>query len=454
VAVCGPEPVPLYHPCHPSHRVLRFLASLDDSAAAGRSLNPLLVHRIFECVNALADELTVDGVLARTAEALYTVNTRLRSLEGLRGQVLYALAEPLTKEDSGLVHTHFARFRTNHIVWLGADGLAAEKRSFLPVPSFPTPAEDPVLPLILGGSCTGGRSGHPAPYLFRHDHRDVTLTAAAALGLLRASPTVPNWFGYTDPPLDREGEWLERVAVLAALSASRAHGVSGLPLRDFLLYFAAELQCEVPTLPLEWDDPAELQNWCEQSNLHIPALVCLRQGEVYPRDVVTRLGAVRRPGSEEESGCVVVDSDNALVFTLDWTSRNPSTSLSTEVPPECRAAYDAKRFHKLEAQVGIAVVSTLASVRTVVADDADTQVLKVTVAGDRVSIEPVDCVRTEATADSFESARWPLEPAGKKRVLVLYECDETRIRHALGTGELRGLFQRLVSAYQRQSYFT
>jgi hypothetical protein len=182
--------------------------------------------------------------------------------------------------------------------------------------------------------------------------------------------------------------------------------------------------------------------------------VYLSQGEEYPRDVVTGLGAVRRPGSEEESGCVVVDSDNALVFTLDWTSRNPSASLSTEVPPECRAAYDAKRFHKLEAQVGIAVVSTLASVRTAVADDADTQVLKVTVAGDRVSIEPVDCVRTEATADSFESARRPLEPPRKKRVLVLYECDETRIRHALGTGELRGLFQRLVSAYQRQSYFT
>jgi hypothetical protein len=130
--------------------VLRFLASLDDSAAAGRSLNPLLVHRIFECVNAPAGELTVDGVLARTAETLYTVNTRLRSLEGLRGQVLYALVEPLTENDSELVHTHFARFRTNHVVWLGADGLAAENRSFLPVPSFPYTDRRPGSPAYTG----------------------------------------------------------------------------------------------------------------------------------------------------------------------------------------------------------------------------------------------------------------------------------------------------------------
>jgi hypothetical protein len=447
----GPAPAPCqldtteYQP-----HVLQFLASLNDSPP-GRRLNPLIVRYLWDAVRAAGDsELTVDSLLARAAERMYTEKPNLRTLEGLRGQVQFSLGDPLGPGDRGLAGTHFARFVGSDLVRLNSTGQWVINRlgeqPFNPLPVFPSVAEDFVLPLVLGGCCVGSTAGHPAPFVVQHNHRSVTLTSAGALKLLRQSQAPPLQWGhsYSPPALHRNGNFLKSVAPLAATCASRAHGVAGLPLSVFLLHFATELLTEVPTRPLRWQSDTQLERWVQDPHQLIPALLCLRQHKNRPKGVLPGLGTIRC-SLQPELDRLVMNSEGVALFTLEGVG---STTLETFTAadecvggPSCAKTIrvDAfARFYQHDVAVGLAVVSSLADIGRVSVNSADTTVLKVVAADGEVSVQSVGCVRPESVAVGEKVTGHTAEQV-RTRVLFLFECDESSVGRALKAETVNGV---------------
>jgi hypothetical protein len=164
--------------------VLQFLSSLNGNSP-GRRLNPLIVHYLWDAARAAGDSgLTVDSLLARTADHLYAEKANLRTLEGLRGQVQFALGDPLGAGERGLVGTHFARFVGSALVRLNSTGqwtvnkLGAQE-PFNPLPVFPSVTEDFLLPLVMGGCCMGSATVRGAARQPQH-HADLGRSPQAA----------------------------------------------------------------------------------------------------------------------------------------------------------------------------------------------------------------------------------------------------------------------------------
>jgi hypothetical protein len=427
---------------HEPH-VLQFLRSLSDNLP-GRRLNPLIVHYFWDAARAAGDsELTVDALLARTAERLYAEKTSLGTLEGLRGQVQFALSDPLGAHGRCLVQSHFARFVSSDLVRLDSTGQwtinqLGDQEPFNPLPVFPSVAEDFVLPLILGGCCMGSTAAHPAPFVVQRDNRNVTLTSAGALKLLRQSQAPPLQWGhsYSPPALHRNGNFLKSVATLAATCASRTHGVAGLPLSVFLLQFATELLPEVPTQPLRWHSDTQLERWVQQPELPIPALLCLRHDQHWPEGVLSGLGTIRRSLQPELDG-LVTDSVNAALFTLEGVI--PATLETFTKADKCVGDTSCgktirveafARFSQHDVALGIAVVSFLADIGQVSVNSADTTVLKISVTGGEVSVQPVGCMRPELAAVGEKVTGHTAEQV-RTRVLFVFECGENAVGRAL-----------------------
>jgi hypothetical protein len=431
--------------------VLQFLSSLNDNTP-GRRLNPLIVRYLWDAAHAAgANELTADALLARTAERLYAEKTSLSTLEGLRGQVQFALDDPLRADDRGLVHSHFARFVGSDLVRLNSTGQwtinqLGDQEPFNPMPVFPSVAEDFALPLILGGCCMGSTAGHPAPFVVQRDHRNITLTSAVALKLLRQSQVPPLQWGhsFSPPALHRNGNFLKSVAVLAATCASRAHGVAGLPLSVFLLHFATELLPEVPTQSLRWQSDTQLERWVQDPHQLMPALLCLRQHENWPAGVLAGLGTIRRSLQPEMDG-LVMDSAGAAVFTLEGVG---TTTLETFTAadecvggPSCAKTIHVEafaRFSQHDVALGVAVVSPMADIGRVNVDTADTTVLKIAVIGGELSVQSVGCTGPELVAVGEDITRHTAEQL-KPRVLFLFECDESAVGRALAAETVNGV---------------
>jgi hypothetical protein len=431
--------------------VLQFLASLSNNPP-GRRLNPLIVHYLWDAARAAGDrELTVDALLARTVDRLYTEKASLRTLEGLRGQVQFALSDPVGADDRGLVHSHFARFVGSAAVRLNSTGQwvinqLGDQEPFNPLPVFPSATEDFVLPLVLGGCCIGSRTGHPAPFMVQQNNRNVTLTSAGALKLLRQSQAPPLQWGRSarPPALHRNGNFLKSVASLAAICASRAHGIAGLPLSVFLLHFATELLPEVPTQPLRWQSDTQLERWVQNSHQLIPALLCLRQHENWPVGVLSGLGAIRR-SLQPKLDRLVMDSAGVALLTLEGVG---TTTLDTfTAADECVGDTTCGKtvhveafatFSQHDVAVGIAVVSSLADIGRVSVNSADTTVLKVVAADGEVSVQSVGCVRPESVAVGEKVTGHTAEQV-RTRVLFLFECDESSVGRALKAETVNGV---------------
>jgi hypothetical protein len=238
------------------------------------------------------------------------------------------------------------------------------------------------------------------------------------------------------------GNFLKSVAALAAICASRAHGVAGLPLSGFLLRFAAELLSVVPTQPLRWQSDTQLERCVQDPHQLIPALLCLRQHENWPEGVLPGLGTIRRSLQPEMDG-LVTDSEGVALFTLEGAA--PTTLGEFTAADVCDGDTSCDktihvdafaRFSQHDVAVGIAVVSTLADVGRVNVDTADTTVLKVVVTGAEVSGQPVGCaspalvgVEEKVTGHTAERAR--------SRVLFLFECDENAVGRALAAEKVQ-----------------
>lgn len=233
----------------------------DDGSAC---FHPLFLHCLCNayikegCTSAGSTTVTLGQVRAAAAERMYSEKPQLRSVDGLCGQVQYLLGDALTSADRQLASAHFAQYRAEEEVYLRGSSLfvrdGRDWQLWVPFPQFPSPQEDPLFPLLLGGCSLGSKNGHPAPFQLTLLGRTTCLISAAALLMVRDRGLAMGSHG----GLSGDKNLREAITVLAVISASRAHGVGGIAVRDFLLHLAAELQAEVSAVPLKWEDPTYL----------------------------------------------------------------------------------------------------------------------------------------------------------------------------------------------------
>eukprot|EP01032_Pedospumella_encystans_P008786 gene8786-10393_t len=217
-------------------------------------VNPRNMHHLYrEASKNAKPETTLDEVLAAVGRRIYTEKTVLRSIRGVRAQVHFLLNAVAPADDKRvLVGNHFARYtqdldlvRTATIISAVNDAPeGAGKRKWKPVPDFPPFTEDPLLHLLLGGvSCEC--SPFPCPFAVSASAQEVRLTSAAALLLSSdnsESVTARDQTNMINAKAQaRNGNVLECIVSLACINASRARGVQGVGVLDFLLFFAMEL---------------------------------------------------------------------------------------------------------------------------------------------------------------------------------------------------------------------
>eukprot|EP01032_Pedospumella_encystans_P018479 gene18479-21037_t len=185
---------------------------------------------------------------------MYTEKIVLRSIRGVRAQVHFLLNAVAPADDKRvLIGNHFARYTQDlELVCTGSiisavDHLKGEdKCQWPPVPVFPSFTEDPLLHLLLGGvSCES--TSFPCPFgtIGSVYSQEVRLTSAAALLLTNDNSgriTAQDLTNMINSKAQaRNGNVLEGIVSLACINASRAHGVRGVSVLDFLLFFAMEL---------------------------------------------------------------------------------------------------------------------------------------------------------------------------------------------------------------------
>lgn len=228
-------------------------------------VNPRNLDHLCQAAVKSEESTTLDVVLKDVAQLLYNGKTVLRSVEGVRAQVHFLLGAVTTEKYMRvLVGKHFARYEANLTVFLeGSDVKAIEKETEIlwpPVPTFPTSKIDPLLSLLLGGPCSCALGRHPSPFVFssKSYHLPTSLTSAAALLLSHnysARQAEASRTNLTNANAQsRNGNMLECIVTLACINASRACGVQGAPVLDFLLHLAMELQPTVLATDLEWAD--------------------------------------------------------------------------------------------------------------------------------------------------------------------------------------------------------
>jgi hypothetical protein len=385
-------------------------------------VNPLVMYLFARALQMPQFNGELDTILAAVATYLYKHKPGLRTITGLKAQVQYMLGDPLDLCAKAFVQHHFAYYPAECQVNL-EDGRTVfwdtrgAVQPWRPVPVYPTLESDPLLPLVLSGCCNSA-VGYPAPFGVLQDGCLVRLTSAAAVLIARSC-------GCGDPcSLLHYGKVSECILSVAVMCASRAHGVGGITLSDFLLQLGAELLAEVPALPLTWTDPSTLSVWYAQHNMKLPCFASMRVNEAYPAEAVgIDIGYFTRgAGKRAIDGVGRLASTGGTVDVVTVEACNCSGALA-------EPAFE--RFVSGGAPVGIAVVPSLQQVRAT-ALPADAIALKVVVDGisGTVSLQPVVAVGSAA----------PTTSGVRKRVLFVFECNETLLTETLRSGALRAIY--------------
>jgi hypothetical protein len=386
------------------------------------SVNPLVMYLFAKALHMPEANGELDTILAAVATYLYKHKPGLRTITGLKAQVQYMLGDPLDLCAKGFVQQHFAYFPTDcqvnledgrTVYWDTRDAV----QPWRPVPVCPSLESDPLLPLVLSGCCNS-TTGHPAPFGVLQDGCLVPLTSAAAVLIARSC-------GCGDPvSLLHYGKVSECILSIAVMCASRAHGVDGITLSEFLLQLGAELLAEAPALSLTSADPSALSAWYAQHNMKLPCFASMRVNEAYPAEAIgTDIGYFTRAAGKrviDGVGRLAGTGDTVEVVTVEACSS--SGALAEPV---------FERFVSGSAPVGIAVVPSLQQVRATVLP-ANAIALKVAVDAVRgtVSLQPLGTVGSVA----------PTTSGVRERVLFVFECNEALLTQTLRSGALRAIY--------------
>lgn len=143
------------------------------------TVNPRYIQK-FNKYAGLFPNKPLELVLDKIRMKLYSQKEILRRTSGLRAQVLYLLNCITTSEiTSTFVNTHFAHFAKDEVVGVlnNKAVLKGEVTIWNPKPNYPTSRQDPLLALLLGGSCC---SLYPPFLLNIEPSHSIRLTSAAA----------------------------------------------------------------------------------------------------------------------------------------------------------------------------------------------------------------------------------------------------------------------------------
>jgi hypothetical protein len=387
------------------------------------SVNPLVMYLFARALQMPETDGALDTILAAVATYLYKLKPGLRTIIGVKAQVQYLLGDPLDLCAKAFVQQHFAYFPTEYQVNL-EDGRTVywdargAVQPWRPVPVFPSLDSDPLLPLVLSGCCNSA-VGYPAPFGVLQDGCLVRLTSAAAVLIARTCGCGDLY------SLLHYGKVSECILSVAVMCASRAHGVCGITLSEFILHLAAELLAEVPALPLSWADPSALSVLYVNHSMKLPFFASMRVGEAYPAEAVgTDIGYFTRAAGKR-----VIDGVGLLAGTGDTVE-----IVTVEACRDCAGTLAEpvfERFVSGSAAAGIAVVPSLRDLRAT-ALPANAIALKVVVDGasGTVSLQAADAAVSAA----------PTTSGVRERVLFVFECNEALLTQTLRSGALRAIF--------------
>ena len=234
----------------------------------------------------------LDELLATAAVGLFEEKCKLLTPMGLHGQFALQLnmyrgwrdherrwwnSNVLDTTSAVFVASHFAALNTPRAVTnlllggsdlecdMSATGDGSQLRPWRPSAHFPDATVDPWLYLF----CGGGQDGRHPPAFHADDLSGRAMSTADALVTTRERSVVlaaPQLNLSNVHTLKRDGNVLEALVGVAVVTASRRHGVGGMPLGSFLCRLAEELirsdNVNKHRAVVEWRD-APMRAWVD-----------------------------------------------------------------------------------------------------------------------------------------------------------------------------------------------
>ena len=300
--------------------------------------NPRCVHFLHEAARTAPDAPLRD-LLATVAHKLYNGKATLRTVEGIRAQMLYILNSSGPERMPTLVTTHFAQFNSDEVLDTvsGFVVVRGKVHEWMAEPSFPTASDNPLLSLLLVGASVPMRRGdangplqHPQPFVLRAEGVDPTVLTAAASVLVSTNCAQMN-ARLTSAPLcnpnagRRDGNLVEAIAAVGAVNASRAgNSIAGVKAVDFILQFVCEVQAFA--MNLQWQDPDVLSRCWSAANMVVPLLMRVDDdcAKVLRDKLGLTVGYVTRPGDSLKVDLAIFDADGNILVRIE--SKNYKTS--------------------------------------------------------------------------------------------------------------------------------
>lgn len=412
-------------------------------------VNPRLLRQF--CEAAIAEpSASLDLLAAKVSELTFSQKGGLRTLQGIRAQTLYQLNSMDVSREHTFVTAHFARYNADAelVIYnneLHVKGDKLEGDEWQPTCHFPSSCEDPLLALVLGGSCVPGMSVGPhTPQFLLKVAGKVPLTSAAALvlTLIKADRDSSN---YCLPlsnakAIKRNGNVVEAVAIVACNTASRAGGLHGIKASDFLRYVATEVQSVAGKVALQYAAGHEdllHQLW---SNAEMKIQYTTRLEDEFPKDLASAggfdVGLLERTKDADMCDArhtssfgdidFIAEAKNYKTLFVENCTKSSSGGVGVGVVRAVLRRFSASNGSP---PLGIAVVSRLANL----ADDVTSTIEC------RDLLDDINLIHIKMKNDGLQVIQFgkknklDQDPtvACKARVLCFIECDEDQIRRDL-----------------------
>lgn len=327
-----------------------------------------------EIIVTVPSSILLNRILYHLAQKIVTMKAGLRSRDGLRGQMCAHMSSynnqrgnlgnvPLFLNPGSdlFVHKHFANLSadndvvylknmtTNLVVSLDKEGKKLGL-SWRPVSQFPSPENNSLLYLTLGGgkNLIENVAPFPYPFVLQHDkinrNHNTVYTTHDALAYLGNSTKLGETVDTANPNApQRSGNYLEAIVAVAMEIASHENGVEGIQLPDFILALATELAFETPfavdkKFKLSWSENQSIRLEEQFRELKIPYLS--PAGADWPKslyDVGNELfvGYLVRTANKTQIDLGVKIKESSKEYVVSGEAKNYATKISLDVVKGC-----------------------------------------------------------------------------------------------------------------------